>query len=85
MKIETNDPKILEFALKNHKATLDLALFSEKNVNALRNITSRAFTFSLLLYGSYLGVSAIHNKLVMPYAAKQLLKDKEIAKLMLKG
>lgn len=85
MKIETTDPKILELALKKHKAVLDLALFSEKNVNALRNITSRVFTFSLLLYGSYLGVSAIHRKLVMPYAAKQLLKDKEIAKLMLKG
>lgn len=85
MKIETTDPKILELALKNHKAVLDLALFSEKNVNTLRNITSRVFTFSLLLYGSYLGVSAIHNKLVMPYAAKQLLKDKEITKLMLKG
>lgn len=85
MKIETTDPKILELALKNHKAVLDLALFSEKNVNTLRNITSRVFTFSLLLYGSYLGVSAIHNKLVMPYAVKQLLKDKEISKLMLKG
>lgn len=85
MKIETTDPKILELALKNHKAVLDLALFSEKNVTTLRNITSRVFTFSLLLYGSYLGVSAIHNKLVMPYAAKQLLKDKEIANLMLKG
>lgn len=85
MKIETTDPKILELALKNHKAVLDLALFSEKNVTALRDITSRVFTFSLLLYGSYLGVSAIHNKLVMPYATKQLLKDKEIAKLMLKG
>lgn len=85
MKINTDNSKILELALKNHKATLDLALFSEKNVDALRNITSRAFTFSLLLYGSYLGVSAIHRKLVMPYAAKQLLKDKEIAKLMLKG
>lgn len=85
MKIETTDPKILELALKNHKAVLDLALFSEKNVTTLRNITSRVFTFSLLLYGSYLGVSAIHNKLVMPYAAKQLLKDKELSKLMLKG
>ena len=85
MQIKTDDPKILELALKNHKTTLDLALFSEKNVTNLRNITSRVFTFSLLLYGSYLGVSAIHNKVVMPYAAKQLLKDKEIAKLMLKG
>lgn len=85
MKIKTDDPKILELALKNHKATLDLALFSEKNVINLRNITSRVFTFSLLLYGSYLGLSAIHNKIVMPYAAKQLLKDKEIAKLLTKG
>lgn len=85
MKIETNDPKILELALKNHKKLLDLALFSEKNVTNLRNITSRVFTFSLLLYGSYLGLSAIHNKIVMPYASKQLLKDKEIAKLLTKG
>ena len=77
--------KITELALKNHKPALDLAMFSEKNVNTLRNITSRVFTFSLLLYGSYLGVSAIHRKLVMPYVIKQLLKDKELAKLLMKG
>jgi hypothetical protein len=85
MKFETNDTKILELAFKNHKTLLDLALFSEKNVTNLRNVTSRVFTFSLLLYGSYLGLSAIHNKIIMPYAAKQLLKDKEIAKLLTKG
>lgn len=85
MEIKTDNTKILELALEKHKATLDLALFSEKNVTTLRNITSRVFTFSLLLYGSYLGVSAIHDKLVMPYVAKKLLKDKELAKLLRKG
>ena len=50
MKFDKNDTKILELAFKNHKTLLDLALFSEKNVNTLKSITSRVFTFSLLLY-----------------------------------
>lgn len=77
--------KAAEIAAKNHKQLMDLALFSEKTVTTLRNVTSRAFTFSLLLYGSYLGVSAIHNKLVMPYVSKKILSDKKIAELLLKG
>lgn len=85
MEIKTNDTKILELALERHKAVLDLGLFSEHLVDHMRNVTSHTFTFALLLYGSYLGVSAIHNKVIIPYAAKKLLKDKEIAKLLRKG
>ena len=77
--------KAAELAAKNHKATMNLGLFSERTVNIMKNTTGRLFTFSLLMYGSYLGVSVIHNKLVMPYVTKKILSDKKIAELLMKG
>lgn len=77
--------KAAELAAKNHKTVMDLGVFSENTVKIMRDTTGRLFTFSLLMYGSYLGVSAIHNKLVMPYVTKKILSDKKIAELLLKG
>lgn len=85
MSKEENLMKAAEIASKNHKVAIELGLFSERTVNIMRNATSSAFTASLILYGSCLAASAIHNKLVMPYLAKQLLKDKKIAELLMKG